>query len=79
MHVVGAVFFFLLAGISGSFGVYRLFTTMDRTIFGTPEVSPALPALQFGIAILFIVLAIVSARACATCTRKHRAQKEANS
>lgn len=77
MHIVGAIFFFLLAATSGAYGFIQLFSTPERTVFGVPQVSPALPMLQFGLSILFIVIAIAAARACAHCCKSHLADRDA--
>ena len=74
MHIVGAIFFFLLAAVLGAYGLINLFT-VTQTIFGPAKVGLALPILQFLLSLLCIGAAIASARACAHCRKRYMADK----
>ena len=74
MHIAGAIFFFLLAGLSGTYGFINLYT-VEQTVFGPASVGPGVPALQFVLSLALIVAAIVSARACVSCCKNVMANR----
>ena len=74
MHIVGAIFFFLLAAVSGTYGFINL-VSVTQTIFGQAKHGPALPTLQFLLSLVLIVAAIASAKACAHCRKSYLADK----
>ena len=75
MHIIGAIFFFALAATSGAYGIIQLFSTPERTIFGVAQISPALPMLQLGLSIVFILIAIAAAKACTHCCKSYLAER----
>ncbi len=77
MHIVGAIFFFVLAAVTGVYGFINLFT-VTQTLFGPAKVGAALPTLQFFLSLVFIGAAIGSARACDQCRRRYLAGKGKN-
>ena len=66
MHFAGAIVFFLLAVLSGTYGVINLIT-VQQTIFGPAKVGTALPVLQLLLALLCVLAALASVKACTHC------------
>jgi hypothetical protein len=77
MHMIGAVFFLLLAGVSGTYGLLNIFA-VQQTLFGPASVGPTLPTLQLLLCVVLIVVAVVSARACTHCYRRYTAGKNSS-